>query len=219
MKNNIDASKNETCSAFEVDNWKISEFVIKKLLKTCGIHPYPLNELMFMTAGVIRIKPTHIFEWGTNIGKSARIFYETSKYFGINAAIHSIDLPDDVEHVEHPKSKRGYLVKRKKNVFLHQADGLAKTYDIYKTLTNARILLFLDGDHSYDSVKRELDFIIEKIPEASILLHDTFYQSEKARYNTGPFKAIENSLYILKKNYQILSTNTGLPGMTLLFKI
>jgi cephalosporin hydroxylase len=218
MKNFNNASKHENCSAFEVDNWILSEFIINKLIKICGIHPYPLSELMLMTASVARIKPTHIFEWGTNIGKSARIFYEVSNYFNINTEIHSIDLPDHVEHIEHPKNKRGYLVKGKKNVFLHQADGLAKMDEIYQTLKSPRVLVFIDGDHRYDSVKRELDFIIDTIPEASILLHDTFYQSEGSGYNTGPFKAIENSLHKINNNYQRVSVATGLPGMTLLFK-
>ncbi|MDQ3112117.1 MAG: hypothetical protein M3R17_19715, partial [Bacteroidota bacterium] len=71
-----DPSLNENASEFEVNNWVVSEFVIDKLVPAVGMHPFPINELMLMTASVCRFKPELIFEWGTNIGKSARVFYE-----------------------------------------------------------------------------------------------------------------------------------------------
>uniref|UniRef100_UPI004027580E hypothetical protein n=1 Tax=Candidatus Wunengus sp. YC61 TaxID=3367698 RepID=UPI004027580E len=106
-----DPVRNSGCSEFEVDNWIISEFVLNELVPIVDIHPHPLNELMFMTATICRIKPTHIYEWGTHIGKSARIFYEITKHFHITSQVHSIDLPNDVAHGEHPKQTRGILVK------------------------------------------------------------------------------------------------------------
>ena len=87
---------NEKSSEFEVNNWIVSEFVVDKLIPVVGMHPFPLNELMLMSSAVCRFKPELIFEWGTNIGKSARIFYETIKAFDVASQIHSIDLPDDV---------------------------------------------------------------------------------------------------------------------------
>jgi hypothetical protein len=71
-----------------------------------------------MIAAVCVLKRTHIFEWGTNLGKSARIFYEVARRFGIETQIYSIDLPDDIEHVEHPKEKRGVSAKNLKGVNL-----------------------------------------------------------------------------------------------------
>ena len=89
---------------FEVNNWELSSFILKKLVPVVGTHPFPLNELSLMSAAVAWTRPTHIFEWGTHIGKSARIFYETCKYIKITPEIHSIDLPDNIDHVEHPHS-------------------------------------------------------------------------------------------------------------------
>src|SRR3989344_9247020 len=89
---------------FEVNNWVTSDFIVNKLVPIVGFHPFPLNELMLMTSAVCYFKPEFIFEWGTNIGKSARIFYEISKAFDIKTEVHSIDLPDDVFHDEHPKN-------------------------------------------------------------------------------------------------------------------
>ena len=215
-----DPSINSNSTEFEVNNWIISRFVIDKLVPVVDIVPFPVNEQALMVASVCRIKPTHIFEWGTNIGKSARIFYETCRTFGLDAEIHSIDLPDDMEHIEHPKENRGLLVKGIKEVNLHLGDGLENALRIVSDCKkdNLRSLFFIDGDHSYESVKRELEGVIESVPQANILLHDTFYQSEESGYNVGPYKAIVDVLSGMPDRYKIISQNIGLPGMTLLWQ-
>lgn len=210
--------RNIGCSELEVDNWIISEFVLKELIPIGGIHPYPLNELMFMTAAVCGLKPTHIFEWGTHVGKSARIFYEIIEHFRITSKIHSIDLPDNVQHGEHPHQNRGMLVKNIRHVTLHQGDGLTVALDQYRKISGKPTpLFFLDGDHAYRSIKREISSIIHYVPNASILVHDTFYQSKQSNYNIGPHRAIQEFLRAKPNKYKVLSTNLGLPGMTLLY--
>lgn len=214
-----DPAKNVQCTEFEVDNWIISEFIVNKLIPVVGTHPYPITELNLMVAAICRLKPQQVFEWGTNIGKSARIFYETGRRFGIPLEIHSIDLPDDLEHEEHPKSRRGYLVKGRAGVSLYQADGLSKAIELYQRHPQNRTLVFIDGDHSYESVYRELVGIMEAMPNASILLHDTYYQSEESGYNIGPYKAVTEVLADRPGEYRVMSTATGLPGMTLLYRL
>jgi cephalosporin hydroxylase len=213
-----DPSINSELAEFEVNNWTISQFVIDKLVPVVGVHPFPLNELMLMTAAVCKFKPQLVFEWGTNIGKSARIFYEITKAFDIKSEIHSIDLPDDVFHNEHPQENRGVMVRGIREVTLHQADGLQRSSEIIeKNKINGNILFFVDGDHSYESVKRELGTILKKWPGAKILLHDTFNQSATSGYNTGPFRAIQDVLKEINHPYKVVSTNMGLPGMTLIY--
>jgi cephalosporin hydroxylase len=174
---------------------------------------------MLMTSAVTYFKPEYIFEWGTNIGKSARIFYEITEAFNINTEIHSIDLPDDVYHNEHPQNNRGKMVKGFKRVHLHQADGLDRSFSLIKEKKpKGRVLFFVDGDHSYESVKRELSSILKEVPDAIILLHDTFYQTEESNYNIGPNKAINEVVGSLEIKYKVLSTNMGLPGMSLVYK-
>ena len=207
------------CDEFEVNNWDISSFILRKIIPVAGVHPFPLSELSLMVAAVAWSNPTHIFEWGTHIGKSARIFYETCKFLKIDTQIHSIDLPDDIDHDEHPHKTRGKLVRGKKNVFLHQGDGVDTSLRLYSTLNAGdRALFFLDGDHSYDTVYRELNSILETVSNPMLILHDTFYQTERSGYNVGPAKAIED---ILSKftdlNFKRIDTNTGLPGMTYLY--
>ena len=212
-------AKNINSQEFEVNNWVVSDFVVNKLVPIVGFHPFPLNELMLMTATVCRFKPDMIFEWGTNIGKSARIFYEISKAFDINAEIHSVDLPDDVFHNEHPKNKRGMMVKDIKEVTLHQADGIECSLKLIKEKNpKGKFLFFVDGDHSYESVKRELETILKHVPNAIVLLHDTFYQSDDSKYNVGPYKAVKEVMSETNNAYQVIATNMGLPGMSLVYK-
>ena len=213
-------SLNENCEEFEVNNWKISEFVINNLIPIVSFMPFPLNELLLMVGTVIRLRPTHIFDWGTNIGVSARVFYETIKYFNINCEIHTIDLPNEIDHVEHPRNNRGLLIKGLESIYMHLGDGVGKSMEIIKTLRGEkRLLFFIDGDHSYNSVSRELSIIDKNIKKPNMLLHDTFYQSSGSNYNTGPFKAIQDFLLNSRDNYKMINVNTGLLGMTLLFQV
>lgn len=209
-------------SEFEINNWAVSAIVAANMLPAVGSHPFPLNELMLMAGAVARVKPAYIFEWGTHIGKSARAFHEAAKAMDIPVTIHSIDLPDDVEHGEHPHTERGKLVKGVDNVELHQGDGLDTSLGIMSKLSakhkmGSGILFFVDGDHSYESVKRELRGIMKLAPLAAVLLHDTFYQSKDSGYNVGPSQAISECLVKSPGHYKRIDTNTGLPGMTLLY--
>ena len=214
-----DPAKNEGCENFEVNKWTISEFVVRKLVPVVGVHPFPLDELMLMSAAVCRFRPRLIFEWGTNIGKSARIFHETAKAFSIDAHVHSIDLPDDVEHNEHPKTDRGRLVRGCRGVTLHQADGLSHSLRLLRELRPAgNVLFFVDGDHSYESVYREVATILTEAPDAVVLAHDTFFQSPASGYNVGPHRAIADALLKVGGGHRTISTTLGLPGMTMIYK-
>ncbi len=220
QESNTDPAVNSDCTEFEVNNWLISDFIVRKLIPLVGTHPYPISELNLMVAAVCRLKPTQVFEWGTNIGKSARIFRETAKQFGLSLKVHSIDLPNDVDHVEHPHGERGVMVRGLPEVTLHYGDGLDKTLEIFRSSREQTApLVFIDGDHSYASVKRELLGVIENIPKVNILLHDTFYQSEKSGYNIGPHQAIAEILLETPGRFKVMSTSTGLPGMTLLYQL
>jgi hypothetical protein len=211
--------RNNECSEFEIDKWVLSQFIVSKVVPIVGVHPFPLDELLLLAAAVAKIRPTHIFEWGTNVGKSARIFHETSKFFNIRSEIHSIDLPDDAIHVEHPGGRRGMLVKGLKGVTLYTGDGLDTALRLCRTFDGDGFtpLFFIDGDHSYESVKRELTGVLGNVPNANVLVHDTFNQSEASGYNIGPYRAVEDTLALISTGYQVISQTLGLPGMTLIW--
>lgn len=199
--------------------WNISEFILKKIIPAIGSHPYPLNELSLMVSSVCWLKPTHIFDWGTHLGKSARVFYETITYFNINSEIHSIDLPMEEDHPEHPRNKRGIYVKQFKKVNLHLGDGLNRSMEIYKSASGVKNpLFFLDGDHAYESIKRELETISSIVPDPNFLIHDTLFQTTESKYNVGPNQAVKEFMSKNNNKYSLIETSLGLPGMTLVYK-
>ena len=103
---------------------------------------------------------------------------------------------------------------------LHQGDGLTVCLEIHNRIGKSnKTLVFIDGDHNHDSVKRELTGVMTHMPDANILLHDTFFQSAESGYNIGPFQAIAEAMAAASRRYRTLSTNTGLPGMTLLYQL
>lgn len=215
---NADPARNRDCSELEVDAWQLSTFVVERLIPVVGMHPFPLQELMLLSAAVCRFRPSHIFEWGTHIGKSARAFYEITAHYGIPSEIHSVDLPDEIEHVEHPSSDRGRMVRGLDRVHLHQGDGLEVALATWnKADRPSSVLFFVDGDHSEASVYRELSGIVGEVPKPVVLLHDAFYQSPQSGYNVGPYRAIERVLKEDPKRFKRVDSGLGLPGMTLLY--
>lgn len=206
-----------------MDNWLISEFVVTRLLPIVGIRPYPLNELMLMVGTVLWTKPTHIFEWGTHVGKSARILYETTRAMGLNTEIHSIDLPDDVEHEQHPKEKRGIFVRDIPEVKLYAGDGATVALQLYRQksqesktpLTPFKPFFYVDGGNPANILEKEIVGIMDTAPEANILLHDTYW---RAGWGPGYYQAITNALSSRPQRYCMLSTRTGRPGMTFLYR-
>jgi glycosyltransferase involved in cell wall biosynthesis len=207
-----DPSLNQSTPKFEMDDQIISDFVINKLVPIAGSDPFPLDELMLITATVCRFKPRMIFEWDTGIGKSARIFYEIIHAFSIPAEIHSIDTK--------PRRKNsGKLVQNLTVVNLYQADGLKKSLDlIEQKKPGGKILFFIDSEQDREQLKEELTIILEKIPDAVVLLHDTFYQPEHTQSGKAPYLALNDVLTTKNTSYRSLSTDKGLPGLSLVYQ-
>ncbi|MCA3072074.1 MAG: class I SAM-dependent methyltransferase [Rhodocyclaceae bacterium] len=212
-----DPTRNPGCSAFEVDCRQLSRFVQSRLVPRVGFQPFPAHELLLMSAAVCRLKPKEIFEWGTNLGKSAWIFARTAQEFSIDTTVHSVDLPDEIDHAEHPRRRRGEMVRDNPRVCLHLGDGLNVSLALWRSGgCTQRPLFMIDGDHSYASVLRELTGIAEAVPDAAILLHDTFFQSSESGYNVGPDRAIVEVMERFPQRWRRIDSGLGLPGMSLL---
>jgi cephalosporin hydroxylase len=182
-----------------------------------GTHPYPLNELLLMAAAACRLKPSVVFDWGTHIGASARIFYECEQAFKLGYEIHSVDLPPDANHVQHPGQEHGRLVEGLERVHLHRGNGVKVALEQWRKLDcPKRPLFFVDGDHAYESVRDELNEIFSAVPDASALAHDTFFQSSESKYNVGPARAIDEIVEKFPSRFSVVKSGLGLPGMTLL---
>src|SRR5207253_9908030 len=82
--------------------------------------------------------------------------------------------------------------------------GVETSLEIYRKVSDlCRPLVYIDGDHSYSAVKRELGEIIKNMPNASILLHDTFYQDRKSTRLNSSHVAISYAVFCLKKKKNI----------------
>jgi predicted O-methyltransferase YrrM len=193
----------------EVNKWATSKY-LPKLVRIVGHSPYPLDELMLMAAAFEYHRPEIVIDIGTHIGKSARIWFELAKRLKIQATIHTIDLYDP-SHVEYPGHRLGTYI-RGLPVRQHIGDGYACACDIISAASPAAcFLIFLDGDHSYETVQRELH-LGQMIKRGCLLVHDTFYQPGSP-YNHGPYLAIQDSLPNLPVK-QVIHLQTGLPGMS-----
>jgi hypothetical protein len=212
-----DPARNINASEFEVDLWILSRFLLMKVVPVVSTHPYPLNELLLMTAAACRLKPSVVFDWGTHIGVSARVFYECDRAFKLGYEIHSVDLPSHASHVEHPGQEHGRLVRGLAGVYLHRGNGVKVALDQWQKLGRPkRPLFFVDGDHAYESVRDELNEIFSAIPDASALAHDAFFQSAESNYNVGPARAIDEVIEKFPSRFRVVKSGLGLPGMTLL---
>src|SRR5439155_16525843 len=99
---------------------------------------------------------TVIFDWGTHIGTSARVFYDVTSHYRVAAVIHSIDLPDEIDHKEHPHAERGKLVRGLPQVQLYQGDGLDVALELWRGGgRRPRPMFFVDGAHAFPAVLRE----------------------------------------------------------------
>lgn len=201
----------ESASHLETDKWADSDTVLR-LRRVVGTHPYPLDELMLMTAAFRYLRPDVVVEIGTHVGKSARAWWELSRLFGCQTAIHTIDLHDP-SHVEYPGASLGKMIKGLP-IVQHVGDGFEVADRLLQGFQDRRCLLFLDGDHAFDSVAKELTLAVRHPCVAALLVHDTFFQPA-SEYNHGPYEAVQQFVSSHPVR-QIVHAHLGLPGMTYL---
>ena len=152
-----------------------------------------------------------VIDIGTHIGKSARIWFELSKHFQTQTAIHTVDICDP-SHPEYPGDRLGEFI-RSTPVRQHVGDGYTCACALIGENPTASFLVFLDSDHSYENVRRELE-LVKIIKKGCLLVHDTFYQPD-SHYNHGPYFAILDLLRDCPVK-QVIHLQTGLPGMSYL---
>lgn len=198
-----------TARNLEIDKWAASEAVLR-LQRVVGKRPYPLDELLLMTAVFRYLQPAVVVEIGTHVGKSARIWWELSRMSGRRTAIHTIDLHDP-SHAEYPGKALGKMIKGLP-VVQHYGDGFEVADQILPTFAGSTCVLFLDGDHAYESVAKELTLVSRHPNVVGVLVHDTFYQPGSA-YNHGPYEAVM-AFVASHPVRELVHAHMGLPGMT-----
>jgi cephalosporin hydroxylase len=214
-------SKNSHFWCCEADAGELDRFVFEKILPQTGLL-YPAAEISLMALVVDRVRPTHIFEWGTNIGGSARIFHTITEVLEIDAEIHTWDLPENVPHGQHPGKDHGKLARGLPRIHFHREDGLqgalAKMESERAQSPNFRPLYFVDGDHSYASVIREIAGLVSVQDEFHLLAHDTFIQKPDAKgQSRESWLGCPTALEAFAKDYRWLNVGFGNPGMAYLW--
>lgn len=143
------------------------EKIVTQILEMGLVLPYPAAEVSLMAAAMVHARPDFVFEWGTNSGCSARVFFESSELLGLKTVIHSTDLSEDMmskETFQQIREGRGEKVRGRRfreTVHLHVGDGLNESMRVWEDegWAAARVLWYIDGDHSEKAVRRELDAI------------------------------------------------------------
>ena len=194
----------------EVDKWSTSQHLLK-LVKIVGYHPFPLDELLLMSAAFQYHRPDIVIDIGTHLGKSARVWLELSSYFQTQTTIHTVDICNP-SHPEYPGDRLGEFIRRTP-VKQHIGDGYDCARGLISENPGAHFLLFLDSDHRYENVRRELE-LAKMVKRGCLLVHDTFYQPGSA-YNHGPYLAVLDVLRAQPVR-QVIHLHAGLPGMSYL---
>ena len=213
--------KNSHLWCCEANSAELDRFVLEKILPKTGLL-YPFAEISLMALVVSRVRPTHIYEWGTNIGGSAKIFHVITEALQMDTAIHTWDLPEDVPHGQHPGKEHGKLARGLPRVHFHRDDGLQGALGAMESERNQhpgfRPLFFVDGDHSYASVIREITGLISVQDEFHLLAHDTFVQKPDTKgQSRESWIGCPTALEALAQGYRWLNVGFGNPGMAYLW--
>ena len=136
--------------------------------------------------------------------------------------IHTWDLPEDVPHGQHPRENHARLAKGLARVHFHRDDGLrgaVAQYQIEKARDpKIRPLFFADGDHSYESVIREITGIVSAQEEFHLLAHDTFVQKPDVKgQSRESWVGCPTALDLAAQDYRWLNVGFGKPGMAYLW--
>ena len=127
----------------------------------------------------------------------------------------------DIDYAEFERPKRRKLISIDPLPKTEAAELIASEHlTTYVEFVNSRScaisvygqadLIFIDGDHSYEGCRRDVDHYIPQIlrPGGYFVLHDYFGWYDEHGINRSPVKAVIDEL-IAEKTYQHLLFDTG----------
>jgi predicted O-methyltransferase YrrM len=163
-----------------------------------------LREIAPLIALVRRGSPAVVVEIGTAAGGT---FYAWCRAARADATVVSIDLPGGrfggVEGSAEPATLRGYGRDRQDLHFIRADSHQLETLDRLRVVLNGRAIdfLFIDGDHTYDGVRRDFEMYAPLVRRGcpiafhDVLPHaqqpdcevDRFWNEIKSRYRSVEF--------------------------------
>lgn len=171
----------------EIKNQTFTPKEIMKLLfsnkKMSLIRPWQYEEeFLNLLEQYYKLKPTYIMEIGTANGGT---LFASCKLASKDATIISVDLPGGAFGGGYPDWKVPIyqeFSKTGQNLNLirassHEAQTVQKVKDILKG--NSLDYLFIDGDHSYDGVKKDFDLYSPLVKKGGIIVfHDIAFHKD-----------------------------------------
>jgi predicted O-methyltransferase YrrM len=192
---------------------------LKKLIeKTLNGSGDSDRHLMTLFSVCLSLKPKSILEIGVRNGDTTASLLEAARM--TNSTLYSVDIQ------ETSYSPPEYL---KDNWIFNKSCSLEFLDNWYKAYgsSNKFDLVYLDGWHSYDHVKKEMEYLDKLVsPGSVILVHDLMYGNTEPFYhadltldsgqwaNGGPYRAIAE----LNSQFWEFSTIPVCNGLTVLRK-
>jgi predicted O-methyltransferase YrrM len=182
-----------------------------------------LGDLGPLLYGLVRAaRPTTIVEIGSARGKSTCYLALACKHNG-HGRVHSIDphtATDWNDRHYDPESTYDYLTRQLRRYGLAPwcETIRARTGDALPSWDSAVDLLFIDGDHSLEGVRRDFEGFRPWLrPDALVLFHDSTWARHDPKYRAGhPEIGVDRFLQELQGcGYPSITIPVG-PGLTLL---
>ena len=190
-------------------NKSILSEIVLRISRIIGTCPYPLDEQMLMGYAFIRSKPDIVLDCGTNVGKSARFFYEFARQVRHPCEVHTIDLMGPT-HPECPWSSLGRYI-RGLPITQHIGDSYEIGIKLIEAFPARRYLIFIDGDHTYAGVKKDIQLLDRAKPGSAALFHDATFFLPKL--SPDICRAIDEYVEAYPVAY-VYHQGMGLPGMS-----
>lgn len=145
--------------------------------KFINIKPGQVKEEILSLLKILKNKkPQAVLEIGTGNGGT---FYLLARIASPNAALISVDLPGGSFGGGYPKCKALFyksFAGPKQKIYLLRADSAQKTTidKVKEILDNSKLdLLFIDGDHTYQGVKRDFETYSKFVKKGGVIaFHD-----------------------------------------------
>ena len=138
-----------------------------------GVLGYTPEEMTFVYDTMAELRPSLLLEWGTNVGHSARMFWEAKRLLALDTEIHSIELSEPVSALrpEDEGKQRGHHVQGL-DVTLHVGVGVPTAVRLHAESGREPTLLYVDDNHSGPGLTHDLGVLTTEMPDAVILVHD-----------------------------------------------
>lgn len=161
-----------------------AEAIPEAVIEPQGVYELPQEECRCMAKLVVALAPRHVFEIGTNHGRTTRLIAELAP---ADSHVYTLDLPQDQmlrgKHFDQARldligdAFRNHPVRSK----ITQLYGNSLTFD-FSRYAGQMDLIFVDGDHSYEGVKSDTENALKMLAPGGVIVWDDYIQTMWGRH-------------------------------------